>query len=136
MEKLFGTMNYISKIWLMTVFGTPFLYWPIIILINDSSLFNLIESFPVLFMSMVATCVLSLPTFFILSLCLNHYSKQKYRSESIKNRTALITVFGVLITFAILDFSIFYSFKGVLFPGSYILMLCFSSYFFNTDVSN
>jgi len=126
-------MNYISKIWLLTIFVTPFIYWPINVYVNDHSLFNLNEIAPVAFATMLGACILSLPTFLILYLCLDKMKKKDYKEKYIKRITSIIGSIGVICTFALLDSSILFSFIGLLFPASYILLICFSSYYFKTD---
>ena len=130
-----NSMNYISKIWLLTILVTPFIYWPVNIYLNGHSLFNLSEIGPVVFATMLGACILSMPTFLIIYLCIGKMKQKNYREINIKRLTSIIGSIGVICTFALLDFSILFSFIGFLFPASYIILICFSSYFFKTDTN-
>ena len=126
-------MKYISKIWLMTILVTPFIYWPVNIFVNDNVLFKLDEIGPVAIATMLGGCILSLPTFLILYFYLEKMKKRLGEERLIKNYFFLIGSIGVIGTFALLDFSILLSLIGILFPASYILVICFSTYFFKID---
>ena len=114
----------------MTILFTPFLFWPISFYLNQNSLFNFNDLFPVAIATMFASCMLSLPTFLILYICSYKLNRENCSEKVMRHLTAAISILGVIITFSILDFSVFFSLKSILFPSSYILILCFSSYFF------
>jgi len=127
-------MNYISKIYLITIFATPFIYWPVNIYLNNHSILDLEGFVPVVFITMFVSSFLSLPTFLILYFYLEQ-TKKKREQRNVKQIAALIGSLGVACTFALFDFSIFESLIGLLFPASYILSICFSAFFFKVQIN-
>lgn len=128
-------MKYLSKIWLMTIFVTPIIYWPINIYINDDSFLNLTEYLPVLFATIFGSLILSLPTFIFLNLILEKMISLKYSHSKIKLIISLVGLFGVQLTLFILDSSLFSSISGLTLLMVYSLMIVVSSIAFNIESS-
>ncbi|MGL2967115.1 hypothetical protein [Flavobacterium sp. XGLA_31] len=127
------SLTYLSKIWLVTIFVTPFIYWPINSYINDNSFINFSEFGPVLFASVVGASVLSLPTFVIIFIVFRKMIKEDIPKNRIKYTIAFIGFLGVLTSCMILDFSIFSNLKSIFFPLCYVLCLCISAMFFKIN---
>lgn len=126
-------MEYLSKIWLVTVFATPLFYWPVNLWINGDSFSNLSEFGPVLFATILGAAILSLPTFFILYFLLKKMYKVRRSAKSIKQSISIVGTAGIILTFLIVDASLFITFKGLMLPIIYLLIMICSSYIFKID---
>ncbi len=117
----------------MIVFIAPIFYWILNAIMNGGSLSDFFDYGLIIFVSMFATSLFSLPTFLIIHFVILKFENRNVSPIHLKIITSIIGSIGVLITFASLDFSLFKSVRGLLMPISFLVSIICASFLFNTD---
>ena len=117
------------KIWISTVSIAPILAITILGLIKSEDHFNVIGGLQILWLMILMGLFFSIPTILVLMSAMKLLSKNKYNFEKSFLIMSVISVLGILITFAILD-KAFVSTHQFAFPLSYMITMVASIYYF------
>jgi len=115
-------LRYQTQVWLFTLILSPIFYWVYIGIIKNEPLSSYPLVFPILFTTLIAGIILSIPGLIMFWL-INLYSSRNFLK--MRDRRILLTIFlifFILITTYLVDESVFYEMRSVILPLTYIIV--------------
>ncbi len=120
-----------QRIWFSTVLISPIIFWTSMFILENQKLSAVFFILPALLPSVIIGFVLSIPTMSLFYLANKKLEVKNFADWKLKVFLSLILLFGILITFFLIDFSFFSSAKGLRFPSPYILCSLSTLWFFS-----